>query len=122
MEWFKISTKTELLRVATDEIVYMQADGNYCDIILTNGKSRKLTFQLHHLEDRCKDLHHNHFVRVGRSLIVNKRYVYVINLTEQRILFAGQAIKADIPPIKAPLNGLKELMEIIKYDKAPHDE
>ena len=42
MEWLRISTSTELLRVATDEIVYVRADGNYSDLVLTNGKSRKI--------------------------------------------------------------------------------
>lgn len=47
MEWLRISTSTELVRVATDEIVYVRADGNYSDLVLTNGKSRKMTFPLH---------------------------------------------------------------------------
>ena len=42
MEWLRISTSTELVRVATDEIVYVRADGNYSDLVLTNGKSRKI--------------------------------------------------------------------------------
>lgn len=37
MEWLRISTSTELVRVATDEIVYVRADGNYSDLVLTNG-------------------------------------------------------------------------------------
>lgn len=42
MEWLRISTSTELVRVAADEIVYVRADGNYSDLVLTNGKSRKI--------------------------------------------------------------------------------
>ena len=38
MEWCRISTSTELVRVVTDEIVYVRADGNYSDFVLTNGK------------------------------------------------------------------------------------
>lgn len=38
MEWLRISTSTELVRVVTDEIVYVRADGNYSDFVLTNGK------------------------------------------------------------------------------------
>ena len=83
MEWLRISTSTELVRVATDEIVYVRADGNYSDLVLTNGQRRKMTFQLHFFDEVFQQLHNNMFVRVGRSLIVNKRYIYVINLTEQ---------------------------------------
>ena len=56
MEWLKISTSNELVRVATNEIVYVRADGNYSDIMLTNGKSRKMTFQLHFFDEAFQQL------------------------------------------------------------------
>ena len=39
MEWLRISTSTELVRVATDEIVYVRADGNYSSqfILVSDG-------------------------------------------------------------------------------------
>ena len=89
MEWLRISTSAELVRVATDEIVYVRADGNYCDLVLTNGTRRKMTFQLHFFEEIFQQLQNNTFVRVGRSLIVNKRYIFVINLPEQQLILSG---------------------------------
>lgn len=117
MEWLRISTSTELVRVATDEIVYVRADGNYSDIVLTNGKSRKLTFQIHFFDEIFQQLRRNMFVRVGRSLIVNKRYIYVINLTEQMMLFAGQQIKSDIAPVKVSREALRQLKEQLEEEK-----
>ena len=114
MEWLRISTSTELVRVATDEIVYVRADGNYSDLVLTNGKSRKMTFQLHFFDQR---LHDNLFVRVGRSLIVNKRYIYVINLTEQTLAFSGQQIMGDIRPVSVSREALKQLKELLENEK-----
>jgi hypothetical protein len=38
MKWCRISTGIESVQVATDEIVYIRADGNYSDFVLTNGK------------------------------------------------------------------------------------
>ena len=91
MEWFKIKTTTLLMRVAVDEIVYVKADGNYCDLVLINGRSRKMTFQLHHFEENFKKLDSSDmFIRVGRSLIVNKEYVQVVDLLEQTIIFGGK--------------------------------
>lgn len=91
MEWFKIKTPTLLMRVAVDEVVYVKADGNYCDLVLINGRSRKLTFQLHHFEDNFKKLKNaDMFIRVGRSLIVNRQYVQVIDLIDQTIVFGGK--------------------------------
>lgn len=117
MEWLRISTSTELVRVATDEIIYVRADGNYSDLVLTSGKSRKMTFQLHFFDEVFRQLRNNMFVRVGRSLIVNKRYIYVINLTEQMLVFAGQPIKAEIAPLKLPREALKQLKELLEKEK-----
>ena len=96
MEWLRISTSAELVRVATDEIVYVRADGNYCDLVLTNGTRRKMTFQLHFFEEIFQQLQNNTFVRVGRSLIVNKRYIFVINLPEQQLILSGGDMKEHI--------------------------
>lgn len=91
MEWFRIRTSTLLMRVAVDEIVYVKADGNYCDLVLINGRQRKMTFQLHHFEDNFRLLKSaDMFIRVGRSLIVNRQYVQVIDLIDQTIVFGGK--------------------------------
>lgn len=117
MEWLKISTSTELVRVATDEIVLVRADGNYSDLVLTNGRSHKMTFQLHYFESSFQRLRNNLFVRVGRSLIVNKRYIYVINLTDQILMFAGQQLTSEIKPIRVPREALKQLKELLENEK-----
>ena len=102
MEWFIIKTSTLLMRVAVDEIVYVKADGNYCDLVLINGRSRKMTFQLHHFEDNFKLLKNaDLFVRVGRSLIVNRQYVQVIDLIDQTITFGGKHLTRE-PRIDNP--------------------
>ena len=117
MEWLRISTSTELVRVATDEIVYVRADGNYSDLMLTNGKSRKMTFQLHFFDEVFQQLQNNMFARVGRSLIVNKRYIHVINLTEQMLIFSGQQIKSDIKPVNVSREALRLLKELLENEK-----
>ena len=117
MEWLKIKTSTELVRVSTDEIVYVCADGNYSDLVLTNGRTRKMTFQLHFFEDVFKQLNNNTFVRVGRSDIVNKRYVFVINLTDQTLMFTGQQLSNEIKTLRLPREALKQLMEQLAEEK-----
>ena len=128
MEWLRISTSTELVRVATDEIVYVRADGNYSDLVLTNGQRRKMTFQLHFFDEVFQQLQNNMFVRVGRSLIVNKRYIYVINLTEQQLILSGGDLKEPIvfygqskadSPQNIPLarEGLRQLKELLENEK-----
>ena len=80
-----------MMRVEVDDIVYVKADGNYCDLVLINGRSRKLTFQLNHFEKNFALLDNaDQFIRVGRSLIVNRNYVQEIDLLEQSIVFGGK--------------------------------
>lgn len=117
MEWLRISTSTELVRVATDEIVFVRADGNYSDLVLTNGKSRNMTFQLHFFDEVFQQLKNNMFVRVGRSLIVNKRYIHVINLTEQLLVFSGQQITGELKPVRVSREALKQLKTVMENEK-----
>ncbi len=51
MEWLNISTSIELVRVQTDDIVFIQADGNYSDMYLFNGKPHTMTFKLKFFEE-----------------------------------------------------------------------
>ena len=122
MEWLKITTSAEMVRVRTDEIIYVCADGNYSDLVLTNGRKRKMTFQLHFFEDAFKQLHNNMFVRVGRSLIVNKRYVYVINLKEQLLVMSGQQFNSEVKQLKVSRDALKQLMDLLIKEKGDKDE
>ncbi|MBQ2210238.1 MAG: LytTR family transcriptional regulator DNA-binding domain-containing protein [Prevotella sp.] len=122
MEWLKISTSTELVRVATNEIVYVRADGNYSDLVLTNGKKRKMTFQLHFFDEVFQLLRNNVFVRVGRSLIVNKRYIHVVNLTDQMLVFGGQTITGEIAPVQVSRDSLKKLKELLEEEKGDNYE
>ena len=40
MEWCRISTSTELVRVDTDRIVYVRINNNNSDLALTNDKAK----------------------------------------------------------------------------------
>ncbi|MBR5083007.1 MAG: LytTR family transcriptional regulator DNA-binding domain-containing protein [Prevotella sp.] len=130
MEWFIMRNSTLLMRVAADDIVYVAADGNSSELVLINGRSRTIGAQLHRFEEKFKELENaSMFIRVGRSLIVNSRYVQLIDLTEQKIVFGGKHLvkKAnttvdgrshDIYTIRGvprdALKQLKEQLEVIK--------
>ena len=67
-----------LTMLPTDDIAYIEAFGNYCDVHLFNGESVTMTFQLHYFVEAFNKLKQNFFTRVGKSLIVNTNYVYAI--------------------------------------------
>lgn len=115
MEWLKISTSTELVRILTEDIVFVQADGNYSDVYLFNGKPHKMTFKLHYFDEVFKKLKSNFFVRVGKSLIVNKNYIYVINITSQELMLSGSSLKGEFK-LKASKDALKELKALMEQE------
>lgn len=121
MEWLKISTSSELVRVRTDEIAYVQADGNYSDLWLFNGKCHKMTFKLHFFDETFQQLHNNMFVRVGRSLIVNKRYIYIINLIDKKLVLSGQNLRGDFT-LSASKESLTELKGIMEHEKGGNED
>lgn len=118
MEWLRISTSTELVRVQTDDIVFVHADGNYSEVLLYNGKKHTMTFQLHFFDETFQRLKNNFFVRVGRSLIVNKNYIYLINLTEQRMILTGGKLDGEYE-VKASREALKELKVQLEAEQLP---
>ncbi|MBR5688768.1 MAG: LytTR family transcriptional regulator [Prevotella sp.] len=127
-ERFLIITPTQMVRVAVDEIVYVKADGNYCDLVLINGRKRSMTFQLHYFEDNLKRLKSSKtFIRVGRSLIVNRDYVQFIDLSGQFIIFGGKHIPKEsneargahepIYTVRASREALSQLKEELESAK-----
>lgn len=115
MEWLRISTSTALIRVQTDDIVFVRADGNYSEILLYNGKTHSMTFQLHFFEETFQRLKNNLFIRVGRSLIVNKNYIYLINLTEQKMILTGGKLGCEYE-VKASREALRDVKEQLEND------
>lgn len=121
MEWLKIATSTELVRVKTDEIAYVKADGNYSELWLFNGKCHKMTFKLHFFDETFERLRDNMFVRVGRSLIVNKRYIYIINLIEKKLVLSGRNLNG-VFTLSASKESLAELKELMEKEKGGADD
>lgn len=115
MEWLRISTSTELVRVQTDDIIFVHANGNYSEVLLYNGKKHVMTFQLHFFEETFQHLKNNFFVRVGRSLIVNKNYIYLINLTEQKMILTGGKLAGEYE-VRASKDALKDIKTQLEED------
>lgn len=117
MEWLKISTSTELVRIQTDDIAFIAADGNYSDVYLVNGgKPHKMTFKLHFFDETLQRLADNMFIRVGKSLIVNRNYIYIINLANQELVLSGSRLSADFQ-LKASKEALKQLKALMEKEE-----
>ena len=76
----KIKNKSEILYLRLDSILYIQADGNYSNIYLTDGGViSTLTYQRAEIarlmEEQLPAEMRKQFVLVGRSYMVNTNYV-----------------------------------------------
>lgn len=71
-----------------------------------------MTFKLKFFEDVFLQLQYNFFIRVGKSLIVNKKYIYVINISTQELLLSGSRLSVEFK-LRASKDALKELKDQI---------
>jgi len=55
-----------------DEIMYIKADGSYCEIYLKENKKKTISRPLRYIEDRIKS---DSFIRVHRSYLVYASYI-----------------------------------------------
>lgn len=95
-EFLTLSTDTKLFRFAQSSIVYIEADGNYCTITLSDGSTHDFTIQLGTVEklmlSQFKHAGAGTFIRVGRSLIVNRNFVQSIEPGKKSlVMFCGSS-------------------------------
>ena len=84
-----ISTSTELLRIPSDRLMFITSDGNYSKIYTQDGHYRQVAYQLGQLEDIIGEQlgeEETPFIRIGKRLIVNRDYIYLIDVSEQAII------------------------------------
>lgn len=92
MEQFLVINKgTEMVRIPFNRLVYISADGNYSEVVTQDNRKQVVSYQLGQLEDLIIEQlgeDGGNFVRLGRSLIVNTRFVYLIDISKQRIVLS----------------------------------
>ena len=86
------NTGNELLRVNIRDVVYVEADGNYCRMYLTGDATQDLWFNMKHfvsiVDEQMSD-EEPLFVAVGRSLVINRLYIYRINPVKGELILFG---------------------------------
>lgn len=92
-EFLILRNSRELKHIDSSDIWYISADADYSKIFLTNGKIIHVTMQLGDVKraiDKHLPLYHNDFYRVGQSLIINKIYLFGINLTKRQLVLSDR--------------------------------
>jgi len=108
-------TSTELIRVPGEAVVFITADGNYSAITMADGSNYVLTMQLGQIEKHIAETvegNDNRFIRIGKSLIVNREFITFINPARQKLTLSDcRSFRHDVSASREALKALKELIE-----------
>lgn len=98
----RISTRTGTVFVNPTSILFCKADGNYTTIC-TGDKQHLCSMNLGKVEELLPG---NGFFRIGRSHIINREYVSILDRKESAVILVreGETVK-----LKIPKHHLKEL-------------
>ena len=110
-----ISTSIGLVCIAPERIVYISSDGNYSTLVQTDNEARMLSYQLGQIEKMISSQLGNEgniFIRIGKSLIINRSYIYYLNIPKQKLILSDVAsFNHTVTASKEALMQLKELLE-----------
>ena len=83
-----ISNSNELVRLAPARVVYVMSDGNYSTFVLHDKTEQVFTMNMAHCQQTIeKQLGKDAevFIRIGKQLIINKNYIFKINVSKQEL-------------------------------------
>ncbi len=115
VKYLIVTTSNDLVRIEPDCIIYIASDGNYSTLVQTDGEIRMLSYQLGQIEKMIATqlgAEGNMFIRIGKSLIINRSYIYYINVPKQKLILSDIAtFNHTVVASKEALKQLKELLE-----------
>lgn len=113
-----ISNTNELVRVAPERVVYFASDGNYSTMVLHDMSEYVFTMNLAHCQELLeRQLGHDAstFIRIGKQLIVNREYIYKINLNRQKLILSDILLTQDFE-LSASREALKQLKALLESE------
>lgn len=111
-----LTNSSVLVRVAAEDIAFVESDGSYSTMTLVDGAKHVFSFNLSAFEkvlvEQLGD-ESRMFIRVGKSLIINREYIYLINLTQQTLSLRchGAMAETTLSASREALKGLKSIIE-----------
>ena len=110
-----ISKGTELLRVPLNALMYVSANGNYCNVVTRDARSILMGIQLGQVETLIAEQlgpEARVFIRVGRGLIINTEYINYIDVSKQLLIVSDCCgSRHELSASREALVKLKEYIE-----------
>ena len=106
----------EVVRVSPERIAYVSSDGNYSTMVLIDNEQHLFSFNLSAFEKLIEQqlgTDVQTFIRLGKSLIINARYIYYVNIPKQQLILSdiGFSGKFTLSASKEALKALKIMLE-----------
>ena len=115
-----IKNKSEVIYLPLSNVLYFQADGNYCNIYFADGSVlNTLTYQraeiARMMDEQLQEEDRRDFVILGKSYLINKNYVLRIQPSRQLLTFRvnrfGTTKKISLKATAKALNLLAQHIE-----------
>ncbi len=111
--YLHINSRDEFLRIDISKIVYFEADGNYTNIVSSNGLKTTICMNLGQVQSFLNTTLKDKaaiFARVGKRYIINYGYVYQINVLKQKLVLSdGENFVYQLIISKTALKNLKNM-------------
>jgi len=114
-----ISNTNELVRVRPERIVYIESDGNYSTMVLHDKTEHVFTMNLAHFQQLIESQLGKSaeiFIRIGKQLIINREYIFKINVNKQTLIMSDMALNQAFT-LQASKEALKQLKSFIESKK-----
>lgn len=102
-----VNLRDELIVLETEKIAYVKANSNYSEVFFIKGGKRTLTMTLSKIEmlirTLCTDTESVFFVRIGKSLLINQRYMVHIDVLKQQLLLDDYDGHSHLLSVSKPL-------------------
>jgi DNA-binding LytR/AlgR family response regulator len=106
-----ISNANELVRVKPERVVYIESDGNYSTMVLHGKFEHVFTMNLAHCQqvlEKQLGSEADTFIRIGKQQIINRAYIYKINVNKQQLVMSDMALNQAFT-LSASKEALKQL-------------
>lgn len=113
-----LSNSNVLVRVIASDIIYISSEGSYSTMVLIDGRKHVFSFNLSSFEKQLETqlgLESQIFIRLGKSLIINSKYIYSINVPAQELILSCSSIPGELI-LNASRDALKSLKSMIEIN------
>ena len=112
-KYLYLNSRDEFFRIDVSKIVYLESDGNYTGIVMSNQMRAIVNMNLSRMQTILNDKLKEKaviFARVGKRHIINLNYIYHISILRQKLMLSdGENFEYTLGISKEALKNLRDM-------------